>query len=234
MDRTVRDGPADAPRTEVQASSWHPDAREPRRAPRRLPRRAAGARLRAGAAGGRGGARATGVPIPDIYLEHARPGAARGRPPLGDGRDQRRRGALRDRGRPVDPRRPRPAACARPPKDGRLAIVSRHARGAARARHAGGGRLPRGRRLGGAAARPRRARRATSRRSSSPSSRTSSRSRPRPRACSTASPRCSRALRRARPAAVHRRRRPVLDGGDEPGRARVRRRPGPIRAATRR
>ena len=65
-----------------------------------------------------------GVPVPDIYLERARPGAARDRAPLGDGRAQRRRGALRDRGRAVDPRRPRPPAARGAPKDGRLAVVS--------------------------------------------------------------------------------------------------------------
>ena len=105
------------------------------------------------------------------------------------GAHQRRRGALRDRGRPVDPRRPRPQAA--PAAEGRAAGDRlRDARRAARARHADGGGLPRGRRLGGDPARRRRARGTTSRRSSSPSSPTSWRSRPRRRACSTASSRC--------------------------------------------
>ena len=153
----------------------------------------------------------------------ARTGAARGRPPLGDGRDQRRRGALRDRDRPLDPRRPQPPVDARP-ADGRLAIVS----GTPEEQHALGMRMVADfleadgwevLMLGAGApahdlvpiVEP---------------------EQPDVVALSTATAgvldgvvEVLGALARALPAAVSRRRRPVLDGRDEPDGARARRRP---------
>ena len=190
MDRTVRHGPAYTPRPSDQSSSWHPDAREPRRAPVGVPGRAAGARLRARAAGGRAGARGRDpdprhLPRRCSTRRCARSGTA-GR----WARSTSPRSTTRPRSRSRSSTGSA-AGCARPPKDGRLAIVSGtpdelHALGTrmvADFLEADGWEVL----LLGAG----RAGATTSRRSSSPSSPTWSRSRPRRRACSTASSRCS-------------------------------------------
>ena len=202
-----------------------PGAREPRRVPIGLPGRAA-ARDSARARRRSSRRSRTASRSRTSISGCSSPAMRGGRPPVGDGRAQRRRGALRHRRRAVDPRR------AQPPADARAA--RRAARRSSPARpselHALGARMVadfleadgwevlllgagRARRRPGGARRVRaaRPRGALDRHA---------------RACSTASPRCSGALRRAAAAAAASS--PAASSGrrvDARSRARARRRP---------
>ena len=157
-----------------------------------------------------------------ILVRRARAGRARDRPSLGDGHAQRRRGALRDRGRPIDRRRPPAAAGAA--AEGRAARC-RHRPG--RGVHALGTRMvadllesTAGRCCCSAPGRPapdvRRPRRL--RAAAGGGALHCDGERARRRGPGAARPVCTA------PAAADRGRRPVLDGGDERHRARARRR----------